>query len=108
MWRCMLGEWHVKVHAGRVVCRGACWKSGVLRCMLGEWRVEMHAGRVACRGACRESNALQGSKLGWTGRPSLPEIPSDHRYVRRGSPVVYQKMLAFFCICRGCERYKQC
>ena len=52
---------------------------------------------------------LQGSKLGWTGSPSLPEILSDHRYARWGSPVVYQKMLAFFCcICRGCERYKQC
>ena len=23
-------------------------------------------------------NTLQGSKLGWTGVPSLPKIPSDH------------------------------
>ena len=38
---------------------------------------------------------FQGSKLGWTGGPSLPKIPSDHRYACWGCPVVYQKMLAF-------------
>ena len=38
---------------------------------------------------------VQGSKLGWTGGPSLPKIPSDHRYTRCGGPVVYQKVLAF-------------
>ena len=35
------------------------------------------------------------NKLGWTGRPSLPDLPSDHRYARSSGPVVYQKVLAF-------------
>ena len=35
----------------------------------------------------------QGSKLGWSCGPSLPELLSDHQIVLGGGPVVYWKLL---------------
>ena len=34
----------------------------------------------------------QGSKLGWTGGPSLPKIPSDHQTEWGSGPVGYQNI----------------
>ena len=35
----------------------------------------------------------QGSKLGWSCGPSLPELLADHQIVLCGGPVVYWKLL---------------
>ena len=35
----------------------------------------------------------QGSKLGWSCGPSLPELLSDHQIVLGGGPVVYRNLL---------------
>ena len=37
--------------------------------------------------------SIQGSKLGWSCGPSLPELLADHQIVLCGGPVVYWKPL---------------
>ena len=41
----------------------------------------------------QRQSAMQGSKLGWSCGPSLPELLADHQIVLCGGPVVYWEFL---------------